>query len=254
MLRQKTTKFNMAEKWNKRAATYPRFKDETTGFEDSVIEMIQEKGVPLKGKTILDIGCGTGRYTLRLAKIAKDVTGTDISEDMLAIMDADARDEGLSNLKSIRVNWKEYTTDERWDVTFCTITPAVKTPEDFAKMVDYALENVVFLGWHGRVEPEMVMNVYAKFGIAPMKLDFADSFIKWLDENKLNYTHTPMTDEWERHRSIEEMVEKLADEIREYNVEPDNAVIRAELEKYSEDGVNLAYATIVNLGLIIVKK
>ena len=38
----------------------------------------------LEGKTVLDIGCGNGLYTLRLAKLAEKVTGVDIAEEAIA--------------------------------------------------------------------------------------------------------------------------------------------------------------------------
>ena len=36
-----------------------------------------------KGMKILDLGCGTGNYTLRLAEEGAEVTGADLSEKML---------------------------------------------------------------------------------------------------------------------------------------------------------------------------
>lgn len=37
----------------------------------------------LKGKNVLDVGAGTGRLTMRLAKLGADVTALDVSEKML---------------------------------------------------------------------------------------------------------------------------------------------------------------------------
>ncbi len=47
-------------------------------------ELFNENGVP-EGGRILDLGCGTGSHAIRLAKMGYQVTGTDISKDMLDI-------------------------------------------------------------------------------------------------------------------------------------------------------------------------
>ncbi|TET90145.1 MAG: class I SAM-dependent methyltransferase [Methanomassiliicoccales archaeon] len=47
-------------------------------------ELFQKYGVP-EGGRVLDLGCGTGSHAIRLAKMGYQVTGTDISKDMLDI-------------------------------------------------------------------------------------------------------------------------------------------------------------------------
>ena len=37
---------------------------------------------PEKGMRILDVGCGTGNFSIKLAKMGLDVTGIDVSEKM----------------------------------------------------------------------------------------------------------------------------------------------------------------------------
>lgn len=253
MIQQKKTKFNLAEKWNKKAATYPRYKDDSEGFEDSIINIILESGVKLKGRDILDIGCGTGRYTLRLAKLAEKVTGMDISPDMLRILEEDAEEEGFTNVSTLLTSWADFEPAKKWDITFCTITPAVRTPEDFSKMIDCAKEHTVYLSWHGRVESAIATDIYKAFGIDPAKLDFTSRFLEWLDENNIKYSHRSLTDKWNRRRALEEMIDKISDEIAEYDVVPDTDIIRDMLLPYVTDGY-IFYSTEVILGLIIIGK
>jgi SAM-dependent methyltransferase len=254
MKNQKTNRHDSVEKWNKRASTYPRYSDEGSEFENNLIKMILEKGVSFEGKSVLDIGCGTGRYTLRIAKMAKNVLGIDISEDMLEIMMNDAEEEGIDNLESMRSDWKGFKSDRIWPITFCSITPAVKDEEDFAKMMEYTSEHAVFLGWHDRVEPDVVKDAYSLFDISPMKLDFADHFIKWLDENGFSYSHTVLEDIWHGDKGVDEMVEKIVYEIKEYDVEPDEKLIKDTIQKYADENNVVSYKTKVNQGLIIVEK
>ncbi|MFZ5633326.1 MAG: class I SAM-dependent methyltransferase [Bacillota bacterium] len=59
--------------------------------KDAVLAYLE----PRAGMTVLDIGCGTGNYTLELARAGLKVTGVDISPEMLARARAKAGAEGL---------------------------------------------------------------------------------------------------------------------------------------------------------------
>lgn len=51
---------------------------------------------PSPGMKILDAGCGTGNFSLKLARMGCPVTGADISEKMLAVAREKAATEGLA--------------------------------------------------------------------------------------------------------------------------------------------------------------
>jgi 2-polyprenyl-3-methyl-5-hydroxy-6-metoxy-1,4-benzoquinol methylase len=62
-----------------------------TSYDDDVNSTVaaDERAFPplwshLKGQSVLEIGCGTGRHTLKLAQAGNIVTGLDLSEGMLA--------------------------------------------------------------------------------------------------------------------------------------------------------------------------
>jgi ubiquinone biosynthesis O-methyltransferase len=50
---------------------------------------------PEKGMKILDIGCGTGNFSIKLAKMGCEVVGIDVSEEMLKKAEGKAKLEGL---------------------------------------------------------------------------------------------------------------------------------------------------------------
>ena len=50
---------------------------------------------PFSGMKILDVGCGTGNFSLKLARMGCRVTGIDVSETMLAFAEQKAREEKL---------------------------------------------------------------------------------------------------------------------------------------------------------------
>jgi SAM-dependent methyltransferase len=50
----------------------------------------------VNGQTLLDLGCGTGELSIRLAREGFKVTGVDLSGDMLAVAHAKAAEAGVS--------------------------------------------------------------------------------------------------------------------------------------------------------------
>ncbi len=66
---------------------------------------------PQKGERILDLGCGDGRLTARIAASGAQVLGVDISEDLLAA----ARDRGLSVQ---RMDGEALSFDREFDAVF----------------------------------------------------------------------------------------------------------------------------------------
>jgi cyclopropane fatty-acyl-phospholipid synthase-like methyltransferase len=52
------------------------------------------------GDEILDVGCGTGQYTLPIARTARRVVGIDPAQPMLDHLEARAREEGIANVET----------------------------------------------------------------------------------------------------------------------------------------------------------
>ncbi len=81
---------------------------------------------PLHGKAVADIGCGTGRYALQLARMdAETVVGVDLSSEMLAIASRKAERGDLADY----VTWRRGDLLERLpladnsvDVIVCALT------------------------------------------------------------------------------------------------------------------------------------
>lgn len=61
---------------------------------DAYVDLIDMAADGISGKQVLDIGCGTGLLSVKLAKRGADVTGVDLSSDMLTV--AQERAQALS--------------------------------------------------------------------------------------------------------------------------------------------------------------
>lgn len=74
---------------------------------------------PISGKTILDVGCGSGHYCVAFAKKeAKKVTGIDISENMIRLSQELAKKERVEDICDfINLSIEEFPTEYKYDFT-----------------------------------------------------------------------------------------------------------------------------------------
>ena len=69
--------------------------------------------------TVLDIGAGTGRFAVPMAKVAREVTAIEPSSSMSAFLLENAAAEGVSNIRLVEAGWEDVEV-ERHDVAFCS--------------------------------------------------------------------------------------------------------------------------------------
>jgi SAM-dependent methyltransferase len=70
------------------------------------------------GSSILDVGCGTGRHSIELAKRGYSVTGLDLSSEMLTRA-ADAAKAASVNVDWIRADATRFTLPRKYDCAVC---------------------------------------------------------------------------------------------------------------------------------------
>jgi ubiquinone/menaquinone biosynthesis C-methylase UbiE len=74
-----------------------------------------------EGKKYLDIGCGSGRYAVNLAKLGAEVTGLDFSDAMLKLAKEYSEDEGVaSKVRLVKADLNEWMRDtkEHFDAAY----------------------------------------------------------------------------------------------------------------------------------------
>lgn len=78
-----------------------------------------DRSEPIAGKSILDVGCGNGLYSVEYARRgARRVVGLDVAEQMIALCDEAAEREGFTDRCSfLHSDLLAYDSAERFDVT-----------------------------------------------------------------------------------------------------------------------------------------
>ena len=85
------------------------------------LQFIKEKFPHLREYNIADVGCGTGFLTIELAKIAKFVTGIDISSEMLALAFDRSKQFGVSNIQFVCQDVRNLFLPSQVDLVISTV-------------------------------------------------------------------------------------------------------------------------------------
>jgi SAM-dependent methyltransferase len=124
--------------WDSMAMSFS--KDELPQFGDDPFLVFLEKiGALNPAYDVLDVGCGTGRYTLALAERCKSATGIDLSSRMLEYAQEQKDAMNCSNVRFLQGDWhdadlKELDMEQRYDLVFAHMTPAVQGAATFEKL------------------------------------------------------------------------------------------------------------------------
>ncbi len=76
------------------------------------------------GNTVLDVGCGTGRHSIELAKRGFKPTGLDLSQGMLDVARKNAREAGVE-VEFIQADATDFKLETRFDAALCLCEGAV---------------------------------------------------------------------------------------------------------------------------------
>lgn len=100
---------------------------------DQWVELIERKALQfdVTGRQLLDLACGTGELSLRLTKAGFTVTGADLSDDMLAVAQAKAVNDGL-DIRFFQQNMAALDSLGEFDIIgiFCDSLNYLETEED----------------------------------------------------------------------------------------------------------------------------
>ncbi|MGB7601047.1 MAG: methyltransferase domain-containing protein [Candidatus Sulfotelmatobacter sp.] len=126
----------------------------------------------VRGKTVLDFGCGTGENTVPLAERGARVIGMDISPDLIALARKRLNDANLEARLEVGSAYDTGLPDESVDVIFCI---ALIHHLDIARVVDEMARILVNGGVVILREPIRFSRTYAFLrGLLPAHEDISD--------------------------------------------------------------------------------
>lgn len=129
--------------WNNRADEFNNSLSQGGSNEriSKIFNFLSANNLLTDKSSILDIGCGPGRFAVEFAKKSSEVIGLDISEKMLDHAANNAKAEKLSNLSFKNLNWDEVNLEEygwhkKFDLVTAINSPGIHNLNTLEKMIE----------------------------------------------------------------------------------------------------------------------
>ncbi len=157
--------FLRPEIWDNFAKDYDDLENSTfyQELKTDVLKEMEKKGALAPHLTAIDVCCGTGSYTIELAKRVKEVWALDHSTKMLEILKKKIQDNRLTNVKILEIDWYKYEPKEKFDLVFVSMTPILGDLEQVKKLLNITKKNLVFVHWAGIRENLLLEEILQKF-------------------------------------------------------------------------------------------
>ncbi|MEW6171696.1 MAG: class I SAM-dependent methyltransferase [Bacillota bacterium] len=233
--------------WDTLAPTYGRRRSLEEGDRLKLVtEILLAKGALHPGASVLDIGSGPGVYALLFAPYVRAVVSLDSSVKMCAILKEQAAERGITNITVINASWEEIEPatagwGERFDLTFASLTPAVRDPESLMKMVAASCRYCCLVEFARGYRNPVLAELWPVVTGDPYPGGGFEAFYPW------NYLYTSgylpdihfIPDYWEEERPLEEAVKRYCGSFKRYmEVTPEiEEEVRRFLRERSADGI-----------------
>ena len=130
---------NYDKLWDNRAKDFNRYGNDDR--RDKIIGLLLEKGMLHKSSTVLDIGCGPGKFVLEFARRGQHVIGIDISSKMLQYASENLAVHNIDNAEFKEINWvKADLAALNWQKKFSLVvgimSPAFWSRKGLEKMIE----------------------------------------------------------------------------------------------------------------------
>ncbi|MCR6579619.1 SAM-dependent methyltransferase [Campylobacter insulaenigrae] len=173
--------------WDKKAKTYTRYSEKLNEIQKQTFDKFKVLNIDYENKNIIDIGCGTGVWTLHLAKKAKEILAIDNAKAMLEILQEDAKTHAISNVKTLNLDFENFykNNNTKFDLAFLSMSPALQNEKDYKAFLSLASKKV-YLGWASKRKSSFLDPIFEHFN-TEFKGFYKQDFQNFLDTKSIPY-------------------------------------------------------------------
>lgn len=227
--------------------------------ENYFLRYINEAVALTRDLCALDIGCGSGVYSMALAPLIGEAIGVDISPKMIEHANSRCSDLGINNAKFYCMDWSRADIDElgfrgAFDIVFAHMTPAVVDFSTFDKL-NACSRNLCLMEKPTRRKDSIQDEAFRLVGINNSQEQFhggvleAFTFLWYSGRCPQFYYHDTI---WDGEKTVEDMVAWCIDraKLKKQLTAKDEAVIREFVESQAVDGIVREITTTTKVTMI----
>lgn len=124
--------------WDSISEIYDEIERSSEAIVKEALKVIKDEKLISKHSRVLEIGCGSGAFTIPLSREVEIVYALDSSEGMLSKLKDKVEDMGISNIKIINQRWEDTVFSEKFELVFAAFCPAINNRESLVKMKDFS--------------------------------------------------------------------------------------------------------------------
>jgi len=213
--------------WDNMAKRYPRFNDISMSKDvNHILAWCQNRNVLFDGASILDIGAGTGTIAIPLAQKGAQVTAMDISVSMLAALNEDAIEQGISaKVSTHQSDWDSFPLLHKYDIVIASMTPAISDPNRIEKMISASHHIGIYVGW-GKYRTNKFVSAlmkahHVKDASTSADCAKASHLITTFTEKNIAYESGLFETSWTDEYTFEDAKTYAYDQLKRRNITPD---------------------------------
>lgn len=126
--------FKWLEFWDYMAEVYEEIEGTYSELVIKAISLMKGEGLLDKESRILEIGAGTGAFTIPLSSEVRHIIAIDSSKGMLHKLNTKLKLLNISNVKIVHNKWESIEFSEKFDFVFEAFCPAINNKEMLMKM------------------------------------------------------------------------------------------------------------------------
>ncbi|TQS78836.1 MAG: hypothetical protein A3Q59_00515 [Methanomethylophilus alvi] len=129
-----------------------------------IVDRLMNMGILRSGDDVLEIGSGTGTYSLVMSPHVRTLTCMDASPRMMSRLSAEASARGLDNITYVLDDWNSYVPDIKFDACIATLCPGSGSPESISRMEASARRSCILVSWLVNHGDDLSTEIWKRLG------------------------------------------------------------------------------------------